>query len=272
MGVIVVVCAAFGFTLSEAETEIMCLRAKGMSDSTAAFSVEAAGQVYNQMNEFVYLGENVNHNADLSIEVDRRIRNASCSFRNYTLELYDRPSAPLELKIRMLRAEVLEAMLYGCVTWSPRACHYDTLRRAHHRFSTRCIGWRNHNRADDPISYLDTLLKTGIDSIEATLRWRRILFAEFAARMEDTRLPKCGMSERWWGVRTVWEVRKKSGWGVSWTTSELSASMPTSGRLHSRTRGNGAERKNKRGDISWRNGSLQKKPRLDYGMQWHART
>ena len=53
---------------------------------------------------------------------------AWCSFRKYTLELYDRPSAPLELKIRMLRAEVLETMLYGCVTWSPRACHYETLR------------------------------------------------------------------------------------------------------------------------------------------------
>ena len=64
--------------------------------------VEAAGQVYNQTNEFLYLGANVNHNADLFIEVDRRIRNACCSFRKYTLELYDRPSGPPELKIRML--------------------------------------------------------------------------------------------------------------------------------------------------------------------------
>ena len=57
-------------------TEIMCLRAKGTPESTATFSVEVAGQVYNQTNEFVYLGEKVNHNADLSIEVDRCIRNA----------------------------------------------------------------------------------------------------------------------------------------------------------------------------------------------------
>ena len=42
MGVIVVVCAAFGLTVSEAKTEIMCLRAKGMLESTAIFSVEAA--------------------------------------------------------------------------------------------------------------------------------------------------------------------------------------------------------------------------------------
>ena len=76
MGVIVVVCAAFGLTVSEAKTEIMCLRAKGMPESTATFSVEAAGQVYNQTNEVVYLGGNVNHNADLFIEVDRGIYNA----------------------------------------------------------------------------------------------------------------------------------------------------------------------------------------------------
>ena len=77
MGVIVVVCAAFGLTVLEAKTKIMCLHAKGMPESTATFSVEAAGQVYNnQTNEFVYLGGNVNHNADLSVKVDRRVRNA----------------------------------------------------------------------------------------------------------------------------------------------------------------------------------------------------
>ena len=129
----------------------------------------------------------------MSIEVDRRVRNAWCSFRKYALELYDRPSAPLELKIQMLSAEILETMLYDCITWSPRACHYDTLRRAHHRLLTRCIGWRKHNRAYHPISYLDTLLKTGSESIEATLRRRRISFEGFVARMEDTRLPKCVM-------------------------------------------------------------------------------
>ena len=75
-GVIVVMCAAFGLTGSKAETEIMYLRMKEMPESTATFSVEAAGNVYNQMIEFIYLGGNVNRSADLSIEVNRRIRNA----------------------------------------------------------------------------------------------------------------------------------------------------------------------------------------------------
>ena len=38
------------------------------------------------------------------------------------------------------------------------------------------------------------LIKMGSESIEATLRRRRILFAESVARIEDTRLPKCVMS------------------------------------------------------------------------------
>ena len=60
---------------------------------------------------------------------------------------------------------------------------------------------------------------------------------------------------------------ENSGWGVSWTISELSASALTSGRLQPRTRGNGAERWNKGRNISWRNGSLQRKPGLDYDIQ-----
>ena len=145
--------------------------------------------MYNQTNEFVYLGGNVNHSANVSTEVDRRIRNAWCSFRKYTLELYDQRSAPLELKIRMLRAEVLETILYSCVTWSSRACHYNTLRQAHHRFLTGCIGWRKHNRANHLIFHLDTLIKTGSESIEATLRRRRIRLRDLrrAWRIRDSR-------------------------------------------------------------------------------------
>ena len=50
MGVVVVVCAAFGLTVSDAKTKmIMCLNTKEMPESAVMFSVEVAGQVYNQM-------------------------------------------------------------------------------------------------------------------------------------------------------------------------------------------------------------------------------
>ena len=43
------------------------------------------------------------------------------------------------------------------------------------------------------IFYLHTLIKTGSESIDAIMRRRRILFAGFGGRIEDTRLPKCVM-------------------------------------------------------------------------------
>ena len=68
MGMIVVVCAAFGPTVSETiKTDIMCLHTKGMPETIAIFGIGAVGKVYNQTNEFVYRGGNVNHNLDLPI-------------------------------------------------------------------------------------------------------------------------------------------------------------------------------------------------------------
>ena len=62
MGMIVIVCAAFDLTVSEANIEIICLRPKGMPEPLVIFSVGAAGQLHNQTNESVYLGGNVNQN------------------------------------------------------------------------------------------------------------------------------------------------------------------------------------------------------------------
>ena len=52
VGVIVVECAAFSVTVSEAKTLTMCLSTKRVPESTATFRVEAADQFHNQTNEF----------------------------------------------------------------------------------------------------------------------------------------------------------------------------------------------------------------------------
>ncbi|CAM9603594.1 unnamed protein product [Ascophyllum nodosum] len=171
-------------------------------------------------------------------------RNAWCSFQKYSLELYDRASALLNLKIRMPKAEVLDTTLYGCIPWSSRACDYDTLRRAHNSSLPRCIGWRKNNRIDHPISCLDTLIKTESKNIEVIMRRRRILFAGYVARMEDTRLPKCVMFGELVGGAGCVRWKKKSEWSVFWTSSELSVSTPTNGRLQPRTSWEGARRRN----------------------------
>ena len=55
-------------------------------------------------------------------------------------------AAPFALKLRMLKAEVMETLLYGCVTWTLGKEHFAELRTAHHRFLLRIIGFQRRQR------------------------------------------------------------------------------------------------------------------------------
>ena len=127
---------------------------------TRVVSVEAAGQVYNQTNVFVYLGgKSTTLPTCPSRSTGAYATHGAASENTPSNSTTDRALPLIELKIRMLRAELLETMLYSCVTWSPRASHYDSLRRAHYSFLTGCIGRRKSDRADHLISYLDTFVE-----------------------------------------------------------------------------------------------------------------
>ena len=119
MGVIVVTCQEFRLTVSPKKTEAMHLWSHPHTSSNA-LQTEAAGQRYKQTTEFVYLGGAISESADLDIEIKRRIGAAWASVRKYSSQLYDRRNARLSLKIRLFKAEVMEAMLYGCATWTMR--------------------------------------------------------------------------------------------------------------------------------------------------------
>ena len=49
-------------------------------------------------------------------------------FGRFGPELYDMTNAPLSLKVRMLKAEVIETLLYGCLTWAVSTKHFARLR------------------------------------------------------------------------------------------------------------------------------------------------
>ena len=169
MTVIVTACSAFGLTVSEAKTEIMCLQTKG--EGKVSFTINAAGQVYKQTIEFVYLGGAITAYRDRSIEITRRLQRAWACFQRYKMEIYDRPGVRLRLKVRLLKAEVVETLhYYGCMTWSPNKPDDDSLRRVHHSMLLRCLGWRKRKRDRHTLSYADALAKTASESIGAIVR------------------------------------------------------------------------------------------------------
>ena len=74
MTAIVTACSSFGLTASEEKTEIMCLETK--SGGKVSLTINAAGQVYKQTIQFVYLGGAITADRNLSTEITRRLQRA----------------------------------------------------------------------------------------------------------------------------------------------------------------------------------------------------
>ena len=129
MDVIVVACQEFRLTVSEKNAEAMHLWSHP-STASNALQIEAAEQRYKQTAEFVYVGGAISESADLDTEIKRRIGAAWGGVRKYSSLLYDRRNARLSLEIRLFKAEVMEAMLYGCATWTVRSHNFSSLRTA----------------------------------------------------------------------------------------------------------------------------------------------
>ena len=167
----------------------MCLQTK--CGGHVPTTVTAAGQVYKQTVEFVYFREVISADWDLrGAEVTPRIQRVWVCFGRYKMEIFDRPSVRFHLKVRVLKAEVLETLLHGCVTWSPSKADYDRLRNVHHQMLLRCLGWQKRKRKDHILSNANALLRTDSESVETTARRRTILFAGFVGRMGEGRLPR----------------------------------------------------------------------------------
>ena len=105
--------------------------------------IEATGQIYKQVQSFTYLGGAVTETPDMPVEIARRTRACWARIRRYSRELYGQPKVALSLKTRMVKAEAIEALLYGCSTWTLRQEHYAKLRTVHHRVLLRIIGAQN---------------------------------------------------------------------------------------------------------------------------------
>ena len=153
--------------------------------------VEAAGQRYKQTTEFVYLSGAISESPDLDTEIKHRIYAAWVRVRRYRSQLYDRRTVRLSLKITLFKAEVVEAMLCGCATWTMCSQNFSSLRTAHLKLFLRVIGFRRKDRTGyKPLSYGEALEKTISERIKTTIWKRQLGFAGALIRQGDSRLSK----------------------------------------------------------------------------------
>ena len=118
----------------------------------------------------------------------------------------------------MVRSEVVEALLYGCATWTAQKGHYAKLRTTHHRMLLRTLGAWCKSPNKRILLYKDALQRTECESIETTVRTRRLLWAGALLYMGDHRLPmrvmsgelenagKRGLGGRRKSGRTAWQM------------------------------------------------------------------
>ena len=88
----------------------------------------------------------------------------------------------------------METLLYGCVTWTLGQEHFAELRTAHHNLLLRIIGFQRRQRTAHLMSYTKALEKAQSESVETTIRKRRLLFAEAVQRTTNERLTHRVMS------------------------------------------------------------------------------
>ena len=180
----------------------------------------------------MYLGGAISESADLDIEIKRRIGAAWASVRKYSSQLCDRRNARLSLEIRLFKAEVMEAMLYGCATWTMRSQDFRSLRTAHHKLLLRIIGFRRKDRIGyKPLSYREVLERTGSERIETTIRKRQLGFAGALVRQGDSRLSKRVM----FGRLAVQGLKRGGRPATSWVDYLQKLSKP-SGRSRAKAK------------------------------------
>ena len=173
MEVIVEVCRALALTVWAKKTETM--RMAPPRTPRTMVQIKAAGQTYKQVQSFTYLGGAVTEVLDMSVEIARRTRACWMRIRRYLRELYDQPKVALSLKTRMVKAEAIEVILYGCSTWNLRQETYAKLRTVHHQVLIRIIGTQRKRPDHRMTSYNRALAIIRCESIETKLRTRKRL-------------------------------------------------------------------------------------------------
>ena len=139
---------------------------------------------------FLYLGGLIDESADIMPEIKWRVRLAWACYSRFEREMHDMEATPFALKLRMLKVEMMETVLYGCVTWTLGKEPFAELRTARHRCLLRIIGFQRRQRTDHLKSYAKALKKAQCESVETTNRKRCLLFAGAVQRTRNERLTR----------------------------------------------------------------------------------
>ena len=131
--------------------------------------------------------------SDKMDKITRKKSDARMRVRTCKGKLYDMPRMPLKLKVRVVKTEPVEVLVYGGVSWTPvetttpNSGTYIPYPAVHHRSKAT-------KKTDHALSRPHGLQRTRCEIIEATVRTRRLLWAGTVVRIPNDRQPERAMT------------------------------------------------------------------------------
>ena len=113
MAVIATVADAPGLTVSERTTETVLVQLRDLACRPLPAVVEAAGKSHKPTMWSLHLGGVIEEDADFMMEVRPQVRRMGACYIGP--ELCNTMTAPVSPKDRLLKAEMVETLLYRCV-------------------------------------------------------------------------------------------------------------------------------------------------------------
>ena len=147
-----------------------------------------------KVEEYRYLGQNIEMKDKTLKEVQKRIRAGWSAFGKYKF-IFTNKEMPISLKRKTFNACIIPAMTYGCETWTLTKTIVHKLQVAQRAMERKILGIKITDKIPNEEISVKTNTLNIIKHITNT-KWR---WAGHVARMQDNR----------WTIRTTeWQVRK----------------------------------------------------------------
>ena len=115
-------------------------------------------------------------------ETHRRIRLSWAYYHHFMWELHNFEETLFTLKVRLQKAEVMDTLLYGCVTRILSQGHFPDLLSANHNLLLSIIGIQRRQMTDRLIPIAKSLNDAQSESVETTTRKRPLLYTTAVQR------------------------------------------------------------------------------------------
>jgi hypothetical protein len=170
---------AYGLIISLPKTEVL-------SSSPGPVCITIEGTQLKRVDEFTYLGGKMCTDGALDKEVLCRLQKANATFGRLWHRVWSQSDIRLPTKLALYRATVVTTVLYGCQTWATKRYHLAKLEAFRLRCQRKILGLR----WQDLVPNVAVVEKTGLESLEVTIRRARLSWVGHITRMGDERLPK----------------------------------------------------------------------------------